>query len=124
MIKSDAERLTKCVAAFGLLISLGSVLMAGPYAGLSAAAGAALALLNLLVLRTLVLRVMEGEIHRKMSLLFLIFLKMGAFLTLVSLAIARHWVEPIAFTVGLSSLVVGLITGSLVVTRFGSRSEY
>jgi hypothetical protein len=124
MIKSDAERLTLCVAAFGLLISLGGLVIGGVHAGLSAAGGATLALLNLLVLRTLVLRVMEGEIRRKLPLLFLIFLKMGAFLTLVSLAIARHWVEPIAFTLGLSSLVVGLITGSLVVTRLGSRSEY
>ena len=124
MIKSAAERLTLFVAAFGAMISLATLLFAGRQAGVSAAAGAALALVNLMVLRTLVLRVVQGDIHTKLPLLLLVFAKMGVFVALVFLAITRGWVEPIAFTVGLSSLVVGLITGALVVTRSSSRSEY
>ena len=124
MIKSTADRLTLFVAAFGAMISLATLAASGPRAGWSAAVGAVLALLNLVVLRTLVFRVIQGDIHTKLPLLVLVFLKMGAFIALVFLAITRGWVEPIAFTVGLSSLVVGLITGALVVTRSGGRSEY
>jgi len=124
MTKSDADRLTLFVAAFGLAISLGGLILAGRHAALSAAAGSALALVNLLVLRTLVLRLVDGDVHLKLPFLALVFVKMGAIMALVYWAIAHGWVEPIAFTVGLSSLVIGLITGSLVLTRSGSRSEY
>ena len=123
MLRHAADRLTLFVAAFGAMISLAALLIAGQHAGVSAGAGAVLALVNLLVLRTLVLRVIQGDIHTKLPLLALVFLKMGLFVALVFLAITRGWVEPIAFTVGLSSLVVGLITGALAATRSGSSSE-
>jgi ATP synthase I chain len=118
-----ADRLVPFVAAFGSLISLGSLAFAGAHAAWSTAAGSLLALLNLVVLRTLVSRIVAGDIHAKLPLLSLIFVKMGVFMFLVYLAITNHWVEPIAFTVGLSSLVVGLITGSLYVARSDPRSE-
>jgi hypothetical protein len=124
MTKPDADRLILIVAALGLAISLGSLLVAGSHAGLSAAAGSALALVNLLVLRTLVSHLVGGDIHLKLPFLALVFVKMGAMMALVYWAIARGWVEPMAFTVGLSSLVIGLIAGSLFLTRSGSRSEY
>jgi hypothetical protein len=82
-----------------------------------------LALLNLVVLRTIVSKVIEGDIHNKLPLLALIFVKMGVFMGLVYSAIAHHWVEPIAFTIGLSSLVIGLIAGSFTVPRSSARSE-
>jgi hypothetical protein len=123
MIKPARDRLTLSVAAFGAVISLGSFALGGSQAGLSTAAGSVLALLNLVVLRTIVLKVIEGDIHNKLPLLALIFIKMGVFMGLVYSAIAHHWVEPIAFTIGLSSLVVGLIAGSLAVPRPSVRSE-
>jgi ATP synthase I chain len=123
MIKPAADRLTLSVAAFGAVISLGSLVIGGSQAGVSTAAGSVLALLNLVVLRTIVLKVIEGDIHNKLPLLALIFIKMGVFMGLVYSAIAHHWVEPIAFTIGLSSLVVGLIAGSLAVPRPSVRSE-
>jgi hypothetical protein len=124
MTKSDADRLTVIVAAFGLAMSVGGLVVAGSHAALSAAAGSALALVNLLVLRTLVLHLVDGDIHLKLPFLALVFVKMGAMMALVYWAISHGWVEPIAFTVGLSSLVIGLIAGSLFLTRSGSRSEY
>jgi hypothetical protein len=123
MTKPAPDRLTLSVAAFGAVISLGSFWVGGSQAGLSTAAGSVLALLNLVVLRTIVLKVIEGDIHNKLPLLALIFIKMGVFMGLVYSAIAHHWVEPIAFTIGLSSLVVGLIAGSLAVPRPSVRSE-
>jgi hypothetical protein len=111
------DRLTLIVAGFGALISLGSLALGGAFVGMSTAVGAVLALVNLVVLRSIVVRVVAGDIHRKLPLLALVFLKMGVFMVLVYQLIVRHWVEPIAFTLGFSSLVVGLITGSLFAAR-------
>jgi hypothetical protein len=123
MTKPPADRLTLFVAAFGVAISVASFLLGGWHVAFSTAAGSALALLNLVVLRTIVSKVIEGDIHNKLPLLALIFVKMGVFMALVFAAITRHWVEPIAFTIGLSSLVVGLIAGSFAVPRSSARSE-
>jgi hypothetical protein len=123
MTKPAPDRLVPSVAIFGAAISLATLGFGGAFLGWSAAAGAALALVNLLVLRTILLRVVVGDIHTKLPLLALIFFKMGAVMVLVYWFITMHWVEPVAFTLGLSSLVVGLITGSLFVTRTRQRSE-
>jgi hypothetical protein len=123
MIKPAADRLTLSVAAFGVVISVASLSIGGTHAGLSTAGGSVLALLNLVVLRTIVSKVIEGDLHNKLPLLALIFVKMGVFMALVYSAITHHWVEPIAFTIGLSSLVVGLIAGSFAVPRSSARSE-
>jgi hypothetical protein len=85
--------------------------------------GSALALVNLVVLRSIVLRVVAGDIHTKTPLLALIFIKMGVLMFLVYLFISKQWVEPIAFTIGLSSLVVGLISGSLFLSPSRARAR-
>jgi hypothetical protein len=117
------DRLVLIVAASGALISLGSLVFDGAVAALSATVGSLLALANLVVLRSIVVRVVAGDIHTKLPLLGLIFLKMGGFMLLVYWFITKHWVEPIAFTLGFSSLVVGLIAGSLFAARSRQRSE-
>ena len=70
MIKAAGDRLTLSVAAFGLVISLLTLSLSGLHAGLSAAAGSVLALLNLLVLRIVVSKVIEGDIHTKLPRCF------------------------------------------------------
>ena len=124
MTKAAADRLILFVAAFGAAISVSSLAVAGVFAGLSAAAGSTLALMNLVVLRSLVSRLMAGDIHTKMPFVALIMLKMGVFMALVFVFISRHWVDPIPFTLGLSSLAVGLIAGSYAVARSAARNEY
>lgn len=118
-----ADRLTLVVAALGSLISLAELVFEGAHAGMSAAVGAALAILNLVVLRTILVRVVSGDIHNKLPLLSLIFVKLGGFMLLVYWLITKHIVEPVAFTIGFSSLVAGLIAGSLFITRSRQRSE-
>jgi hypothetical protein len=118
-----ADRLTLVVAAFGSVISLTELVFEGAHAGMSAGVGAALALLNLVVLRSILVRVVVGDIHNKLPLLSLIFVKLGGFMFLVYWLITKHIVEPVAFTVGFSSLVAGLIAGSLFIARSGQRSE-
>ena len=117
-------RMTVFVAGLGLATTLAAFQLAGSHAAVSAACGAALALANFLLLRTIVQRIVVGDMHRKAPVLFLLFLKMGGVMALVYLVISRHWVEPIAFTVGLSSLVVALIAHSLLAPREKSQNEY
>jgi hypothetical protein len=117
------DRLTLVVAAFGLVISMAELALAGAHAGMSAAVGAALAILNLVVLRTILVRIVVGDFHNKLTLVSLIFVKLGGFMFLVYWLISKHIVEPIAFTVGFSSLVAGLIAGSLFIARSRQRSE-
>src|SRR5262245_52236384 len=121
--KSAAIRMTAFVAVLGLATSLGALAVAGPRAGVSTAAGAALALANFLLLRTIVQKIVVGDMHRKLPVIGLLFLKMGGVMVLVYLAIIREWVEPIPFTIGLSSLVVGLIANSLLTQRESRQSE-
>jgi len=117
MTKPTPDPLVLSVACFGAAISLASLAFGGTFSGFSSAVGAVLALFNLVVLRSIVLRVVSGDIHTKMPLVALIFLKMGSFMFLVFWFISKHWVEPLSFTLGLSSLAIGLITGSLFAAR-------
>jgi hypothetical protein len=117
-------RMTVFVAALGLATSLAVLLAAGSHAALSTAAGAALALANFLLLRTIVHKIVTGDMQRKLPVIGLLFLKMFGVMGLVYLVIIREWVEPIPFTIGLSSLAVGLIANSLLTQREGRQSEY
>jgi ATP synthase I chain len=123
MNKASATRMIVFVALLGLTTSVAALLLVGSQAALSVGVGATLALANFVLLRTIVAKVVDGALHRKGPVIGLLFLKMGGLMGLVYLVIARHWVEPIAFTVGLSSLVVGLIASSFVGMRDGRDSR-
>lgn len=124
MTKLAPDPLFLSVAAFGVAISLATLSFAGSFAAFSSAVGAVLALFNLVVLRSIVLRVVSGDIHTKLPLVGLIFVKMLGFMFLVFWLITKHWVEPVALTLGLSSLAVGLIAGSVFVrARPAQRSQ-
>jgi hypothetical protein len=117
MTKPDP--LVLSVACFGAAISLASLSFGGTFSGFSSAVGSVLALVNLVVLRSIVLRVMSGDFHTKLRLVALIFLKMGGLMFLVYWFISKGWVEPVTFMLGISSLAIGLITGSLFAPRSG-----
>ncbi len=123
MTRASADRMTVFVAAFGIAVTAICYFVAGRAAAYSTGTGAGVALANFLLLRAIVVRVVEGDMHRKAGLLGLIFLKMGALMWLVYWVVAKHWVEPIAFTVGLSSLVVGLIVSSFLAINPKSLSD-
>lgn len=122
MTKAARDPLFLSVAAFGAAITLACLGFGGSFSALSSAVGSVLALVNLVILRSVVLRVVSGDIHTKLPFIALIFVKMGAFMLLVFWLITRHWVEPIALTLGLSSLAVGLIAGSVFTRPRGSES--
>ncbi len=115
-----AARMTAFVAAFGVLATIGMLAFHGTRMGSSTGIGAIVALANFLILRVIVLRVTSGDVHTKGPFLAALFFKMGAVMFLVYFVLAHHWVDPIAFIVGLSALVVGLITSSFFL--MGSRN--
>ncbi|HKP61438.1 MAG TPA: ATP synthase subunit I [Polyangiales bacterium] len=116
-------RMTVWVAGFGAATSLAALALAGVHAGLSVATGAALALGNFMLLRVIVQKIVVGDMHQKGPVVGLLFLKMGALMGLVYLVIARHWVEPVPFMVGLSTLVAGLIANMLLAPRDSRQNE-
>ncbi len=115
MTQASADRITLFVAALGLCTTLIAFFAFGAEAATSTGVGATLGFANLLALRRLVGRITEGGLAGKGLVVVLLFAKMGALMGLVFLVIARKWVEPIPFVVGLSTLVVGLITAALFV---------
>lgn len=123
MTKAAPDPLLLSVAAFGGAISLVCLGLGGTFSGFSSAVGSVLALVNLVVLRSIVLRVVSGDIHTKLPLVALIFFKMGAFMLLVFWLITRHWVAPVPLTLGLSSLAIGLIVGSVFSRARSARSQ-
>jgi len=122
--KQAAIRMTVIVAAFGLATTIAAFLVGGSHTGVSTAAGAALALANFMLLRTIVQKIVVGDMHRKAPVIFLLFFKMGGVMALVAVLILRKWVEPIPFTLGLTSLVVALIANSFLTTRDNRQNEY
>jgi lipid-A-disaccharide synthase-like uncharacterized protein len=111
------------VAALGLATSLAVMLAGGMNAGLSTLAGAALALANFVLLRTIVQKIVTRDMHQKLPVIALLFVKMGVLMGLICLVIIRGWVEPIPFTIGISCLAIGLIVSSLL-TQHEGQSEY
>jgi hypothetical protein len=122
--KSAAMRMTVWVAGFGAATSLAALALAGVHAGLSVATGAALALANFMLLRVIVQKIVVGDMQQKGPVVGLLFLKMGGLMGLVYVVIARHWVAPIPFMVGLSTLVAGLIANMLLAPRESRQNEY
>lgn len=114
------------VAFLGLATSLAVFAAGGMKAGLSSAGGAALALVNFVLLRTIVQKIVSRDMQQKLPVVALLFIKMGVLMGLICLVIIRGWVEPIPFLVGISCLAIGLIASSLLTQRASSegQSEY
>ncbi|HEX2677959.1 MAG TPA: ATP synthase subunit I [Polyangiales bacterium] len=105
--------MTLFVAAFGMLATIAAFALYGRGVAGSTGLGALVALCNFLILRFIVVRVVEGDMHRKLPFFAALFAKMGALMVFVYYVIAHHWVEPIPFVAGLSALVVGLLVSSV-----------
>lgn len=122
MSKAPIDRITLFIAALGVVVTIACAVLRGPHAAMSAGIGAALALVNFMFLRSIVARVVGLEIKASGKFVGLLFLKMGGLMAAVFIVIIRGWVEPIAFTLGMSSLVVGLIVSSLLFAQPSAQS--
>lgn len=114
MDKQTAERMSVFIVGLGIILSVGTYTFVGAAAGRSAAIGAGLAVVNWYLLRFLVVRITRGTQRAKAAMTALVMLKMAALMGLISMMVAAGWVQPIAFIIGMSALVGGLLFGSFL----------
>jgi hypothetical protein len=114
MNRAVAERLTWVIAGLGLVTTVAVYPLWGMAAARSTLVGAVLGLANWIALRYIVGRVVGGSVQRQAGFMFVLVIKMGALAALCFLLIRAQVVSPLPFLLGLSTLVVGAIGGSLV----------
>jgi hypothetical protein len=123
MTRAAAERLTWFIAGVGAVTIAAVAALRGPVPALSTAAGVAIALANWFALRMLVDRLLGGSIRRQAGLALVLIAKVGAFMGAVFILLQGGYVQPIPFTFGVSSLMVGPILGSLVLVLLTPKTE-
>jgi hypothetical protein len=114
MSKTAIARLTWFILGLGLVVTAVVYVWLGRAAAQSAAVGAVVALCNWYLLRVIVARVVSGNMRSQAKFSLLLVAKMGALMGLVLVLIRSGLVQPVAFTAGLSSLVVGALLGCFV----------
>jgi hypothetical protein len=114
MSRSSSHRLTWFVLGLGLTATAVVSVRMGAKAGLSSGLGVALALANWYLLRVIVGRVTGGAVRGYGRFIFLLMVKMGALLGLIFVLLRSGLVQPLPFTVGISSLAIGVLLGSFV----------
>ncbi len=114
MSKSAALRLTWFILGLGVAMTAVIYALYGRAPAQSSAIGVLVALLNWYSLRYIVARVISGSLRRKAVFSVLLSVKMGALMGVVFLLIHLRLVQPVAFTAGLSALVLGSLLGSFV----------
>ena len=107
-------RMTLAVLVLGAIFTLCCVAIAGLSSASSSLIGVSVAVVNLHVLAWIVRKVTTRRVRNKGALMLLLMLKFAGLMGLVGILIRFDIVEPIAFTVGLTSLAGGLITASLL----------
>ncbi|MBN1652667.1 MAG: ATP synthase subunit I [Deltaproteobacteria bacterium] len=122
MNRSAISTISVFIGGFGLLFALATAVVLGASSGLSAAVGALIAIVNFILFGWIVNRVVGGSVKKRAALMFLLIAKMGVLFGLIYYLVTRQWVEPVAFMVGFSALVVGVLTGSFSYLKSGSRS--
>jgi hypothetical protein len=126
MSRAAAERLTNFILGLGVAVAVAVYFARGQFAGVSAAVGVAIAVADWYLLRLIVARVVEGNIKRQAAFAFVLFIKLGALMALVFWLLHRQLVDPMAFTLGMSSLVGGVLIGSFlhILTASAVESEH
>lgn len=96
-----------------------------PLAVGSAAAGGLIAVLNLAILKRTVQGILWGTRRTKTALSVVLFFKMGLLLTTIWAAVRLLGLEPVGVAMGVSSLVMGIIGGTLVAgqQQVGDRAQ-
>ena len=110
---TPVTRMTFAVLALGAILVLCCVAVAGLPSASSSVIGVAVAVGNLHLLAWIVRKVTSRQVRNKAGLMLLLILKLTGLMAVVGILIRFQIVQPIPFTVGLTSLVGGLITASL-----------
>jgi hypothetical protein len=114
MNRIAADRMTYVVIALGV-VAVGAVYgLMGAEAALSTAIGVAVGLLNWLMQKFIVGRMLSGGQKSQLGAAALLFLKLGLLMGGLFVLLRSGLVQLIPFTVGISTLVVGVIAGGLI----------
>ena len=114
------RRMTWYVAGAAALLAGLTFVFAGPWRGLGAAVGGAVAVANWLAMRWVGERLLRANDRGRMIWGTLLAVKMGATLGLIWLILATGWVDPMGFAVGMSGLVLGVLAGTFHLAASGS----
>ena len=109
-----AHRLSAYVITLAVIFTAIGAYVGGLQTAWSTGVGGAMAIANWYLLKWIVTREVEGTVTNRGGFLFLLFMKLGAFMFAVYALIAMHVVMPLPFTLGLSALVGGLLMGSFL----------
>jgi len=112
MTRAAAQRLTWFIVGLGAITIAAMHALRGPEGAQSAAVGVVVALANWFSLRFIVGRVVAGNVRTQARFALLLVVKMAAVMALVLLIVWSGLVEPVAFTIGISSLALGALLGS------------
>jgi hypothetical protein len=113
MNKTAADRLSYYVIALGLIVVLAVYGAMGAHAARSAGVGVCVGLANWYLLRFIVGRLLSGGQKSQLGAAGLLFVKMGLLIGGLFVLLRSGMVELIPFTLGVSTLVVGVLAGSL-----------
>jgi hypothetical protein len=112
MTRAAAQRLTWYIVALGAIAVAAVYGLRGADAARSAGIGVVVAMLNWFSLRFIVGRVVSGDVRTQTRFALLLVVKMAAIVGVVLALIVSGWVEPIAFTIGVSVMAIGALLGS------------
>lgn len=113
MNKAAADRLSYYVIALGAIVVLAVLATLGGHAARSAGVGVCVGLVNWYLLRFIVGRMLSGNQKSQLGASALLFLKMGLLIAGLFVLLRSGLVELIPFTLGVSTLVVGVLAGGL-----------
>lgn len=123
MTKNPADRLSYFVIAIGLIAVLGVYGAMGASAARSTGVGVCVGLANWYLLRFIVGRLVAGAGQKsQMGAAMLLVIKMGLLLGGIFALLRSDLVEIIPFTVGVSTLVVGVLVGGLYQSLLAPRT--
>jgi hypothetical protein len=114
MSRSSSRRLTWFILGLGAAVTAAIYARLGAHAAISSALGVALALANWYLLRVIVGRVVSGAVRGYAKFTLLLIVKMGVLLGLIFALLRSGLVQPLPFTIGISSLALGSLLGSFV----------
>jgi hypothetical protein len=113
MTKNPADRLSYFVIAFGVIAVLCVFGLMGMDAARSTGVGVCVGLANWYLLRFIVGRLVSGGQKSQLGAAALLFFKMGLLMAGIFVLLRSQMVQIIPFTVGVSTLVLGVLAGGL-----------
>jgi hypothetical protein len=118
MSRTDADRLSWYILGLGAVLVCTVFALSGGgdpvRATVSASVGVVVALANWFLLRYIIGRVFDGNVRRQAAFSFVLFVKLGGLIALVFFLLRSGLVLPIPFTVGVSSMALGVLLGAFV----------